>query len=405
MSIYDAIANAGSNAGAGLNAFARNRYMIQQDQAERERMADNEARNRFVQDRQFAAQQNQVAQQAKERHFQQAVQMAAGGADDGQIVSWLSQMDKNVDPQVIPMIRSLARASGGPPQKPVIIRGQDGRPIYSNPQDAIGKEAASLTSGRPVSVMGENGRPIWVSPQDAVGRPVGATSIDPIRERKIADYEKMGLPWDVATRLADGQLRIEQTDSGQVRIMDNITGEVREVQIAGGPQPDDLPPPSQTLWEAASLGTGPLSAVRNAASVVSGAVGGPVAEETIRARQRLQLATRGLVRSLVNNPRFPVAEVQMVLNEAGTVPKTADNPAAMQQRLIELNDFLGETMRSAELDAQNPNLPQDLRRDQAANAANIRAFIRQIGIPDQPPAGVSRELWEAMTEEEKALWR
>jgi hypothetical protein len=60
MSVYNAIANIGSNTGAGLNAFAQNRYKIQQDQQTREMQADQ---NAFTK------------QQAMAKEFQYAAQL------------------------------------------------------------------------------------------------------------------------------------------------------------------------------------------------------------------------------------------------------------------------------------------------------------------------------------------
>jgi uncharacterized protein YneF (UPF0154 family) len=240
---------------------------------------------------------------------------------------------------------------------------------------------------------------------------------DTQRDRKIADYMAQGLPWDVATRLTDGHLRVEQTDSGYVRIIDNVTGEVREVQIGRAGQPvdgsggasqpqSDSDAPSRTLWDAATSGTGPGSSVRAGASIVSGMAGGPVAGETLQSRQQLRLASRGLVRSLVNNPRFPVAEVKMVLEEAGTKPSAIDNPAAMRERMIALDEFLTDQMNTAEADAGDPQLDPQMRRDQRSNAANIRAFLQQLGVPrDRAPPGVPPELWSVMTPEEKSAWQ
>ena len=106
MSVYNAIANIGSNAGAGLNAFAQNRYKIQQDQQTREMQADQNA---------FTKQ--KYGDEAKQKHFQQAVQMAAGGADDALILQHLSSMEPVNEGErdfVLGKIRSLAQGGAVP---------------------------------------------------------------------------------------------------------------------------------------------------------------------------------------------------------------------------------------------------------------------------------------------------
>lgn len=65
MSIYNAIASHGRNAGSGYLAGAQNRYAIEQNQLNRERQDDATARNAFVQDRAFNANQAHRAQQSE----------------------------------------------------------------------------------------------------------------------------------------------------------------------------------------------------------------------------------------------------------------------------------------------------------------------------------------------------
>jgi hypothetical protein len=116
MSIYNAIASMGSNAGAGLNAFAQNRYKIQQDQQTREMQADQNA---------FTKQ--KYGDEAKQKHFQQAVQMAAGGADDALILQHLSSMEPVNEGErdfVLGRIRSIAKGE----------QGASGRNIVGSPQ-------------------------------------------------------------------------------------------------------------------------------------------------------------------------------------------------------------------------------------------------------------------------------
>jgi hypothetical protein len=237
-----------------------------------------------------------------------------------------------------------------------------------------------------------------------------------IRESRIKGLIERGYSPEFATDIVDKNITYDiNPATGSMVRTNKLTGAVSEVPlgslspteqglvVAAAEQNED-----QTLWQAAEDGTGLWSAVRRGASIVGGQVGLPQAEKTEQARQTLLTATNELARSLINNPRFPVAEVERVIKEAGTQPSVADTPTLMRARLKTLDTVLRSRLKTTEADAANMSLPQDLRSAQASNAAAIRAFLPKLGVPgsgEKPPRGITQEQWNAMTEDQRARFR
>ena len=346
----------------------------------------------------------QGADRMKREVFEQHVDYFAGGMPMDKVISSLSsqgygQVDPSIPEKIQAMVASRPQQAGytlGPGQ----TRFDAGGNVIAEVAPAPKQFAPSA----PVRAVNDQGVEVWMSREEAMGRSPGAAQTqDPTRERKINDYLSMGMDWDVAVKLADGRLRVEQTDTGYVRMIDEVTGEVVELPI--GQQPTAVAPTpggEPTLWQATELGTGPVSAARDVASTVSGMFGGPVAEKTIQSRQRLNLATRDLVRSLAVNPRFPVAEIQQIQRDIATSPALFDNPPAMRQRMIELGRYLTRQEQNSSKDAADPTLPPDTRKAQAQNASAVRTFLEILGVPDDiAPPGVPQHIWNLYTPEEK----
>jgi hypothetical protein len=238
-----------------------------------------------------------------------------------------------------------------------------------------------------------------------------------IRETRIDDLVKnRGISRELATDIVDRNIEIVPNPvTGVIQRIDKVSGTVTETPFSNlSPQDQGLliaaaeEADEQTLWQAAEDGTGLWSAVRRGASIVGGQVGLPQAEKTEQARQTLEISSNEFARALVNNPKFAVAEVERVLKEAGTKPSAFDTPKLMRSRLKVLDTFLRNRLKTAEADASNMNLPQDLRSAQASNAAAIRSFLPKLGVPgsgEKPPKGITQEQWNAMTEDQRARFR
>jgi hypothetical protein len=237
-----------------------------------------------------------------------------------------------------------------------------------------------------------------------------------IRESRIKGLIERGYSPEFATDIVDKNITYDiNPATGSMVRTNKLTGAVSEVPLGSlSPQEQGLviaaaeQNEDQTLWQAAEDGTGLWSAVRRGASIVGGQVGLPQAEKTEQARQTLEIYSNEFARALVNNPKFPVAEVERVLKEAGTKPSAFDTPKLMRSRLKVLDTVLRSRLKTTEADAANMSLPQDLRSAQASNAAAIRAFLPKLGVPgsgEKPPRGITQDQWNAMTEDQRARFR
>lgn len=193
-------------------------------------------------------------------------------------------------------------------------------------------------------------------------------------------------------------------------------------------------PQRRNLFENAVRSTGVMSGARALGGRIQGFVGdiGPENQATLAARQDLDLAKGGLVRSLSANSRFPVAEIKRILADVNISPSVIKSPGELEVNLRTLDSFLSDEGNKAARDARDLTLPSKMRESQAANAANISNFLQQLGVPRDPvtgrredntfddvetlrpaqepsvsgaPVGVDPLDWQFMSPEDKALWQ
>ncbi len=224
---------------------------------------------------------------------------------------------------------------------------------------------------------------------------------DDVRERRIVDVmDQFGLTRAQAVKLVDNHARVQMSDDGtRVLYIDDVTASATEINM---PAPTDEPPapsPGLSLWDQSDKGTGVVSTIAAGGSVLTGTLGLPIADETIRARQSFRTQAQSFTRALAINERFPVTEQERIREDIATLPGFFDAPSLMRERMRSLDYDLRITADQAEADANNQQLPQDVRSSQRANAATIRNFLPILGVPESERLGVDTE---DLTEEELA---
>ncbi|WP_373054604.1 hypothetical protein [Thioalkalivibrio sp.] len=265
---------------------------------------------------------------------------------------------------------------------------------------------------------------------------------DNVRAQKIRSLQIQGVPLARAERLVDKFERIEVVPQlGVARYINEVTGTVDEVPLgmlsdaerAFATTPSQPAPeqpvaqsraPSMGLYEAAELGTGPYSALRDLGSRAAGfdpTESVPIAEETIEARSVIELSNRNLLRSLSNNPRFPVAEMNRIREQTQIEPSAFDSPRRLRSRLREVENYIQGEMESARRVANNPNTPMAQRQAYRQAADDMENYLSRFGprpgesapqqpmlqddVPMEPPPEVPADLWEAMPPEDRRLFR
>jgi hypothetical protein len=253
------------------------------------------------------------------------------------------------------------------------------------------------------------------------------------RDRKIAGLVgQTGIngqpisPEDAAA-IVDGQIRVEiNPTTGMIVYTDIRTGKVTELPISAASSVDvaaglEIPGEAEAgeVWQAAQAGTGMLSVVRefiwNRGAMqlpIVKMLGGTIDEQTSNARQVLNAAMGELRRSMSLNPRFPVGEMERIEQEFQIKSTAWDSPEALRSRLRAIDGVIDTRIKAFEVDANNPQLPATVRAQQRSNANAMRQFQSLIQPPPETElptsaqeSGVSKELWDVMTPEERALWQ
>ena len=216
-------------------------------------------------------------------------------------------------------------------------------------------------------------------------------------QQKIKDIMKQNseLSEQEATGLVTGTIKVIQDEvSGTRYIVDTIKGTERPLKMDTAdpqtPSPDKSETnqqgdekPNKSLFSLADLVAGPGSAIKAAVSVPSGLVGGPVASETIQARQYVTTAKNDLIRALSINPRFPVGEIKRIEKEIDIQPKIWDNPQMFRDRMIAIDKYLRRRVAKEQSIGNNPKMPAQDRKDALGRAVNIENFIKLMGVPQQ----------------------
>lgn len=208
--------------------------------------------------------------------------------------------------------------------------------------------------------------------EEALGRPL--TEPEKVRhlgieppdqtefDRRVAMYEARGFPRDAAQDLAAGKIQLTSPDQfGNVSTVNLATGTMRPVgNISGGAVTtvteeergrltdqnaaiDRVLGLSEGLEESARVATGPGGSLRQAFNVLAGFIGSdaPVpAPETAEARQAIRLFNQTAKTAIVNNPRFPVAEQEVVSRMLPDESAFLANPSVEGNKVLQLRDYL-----------------------------------------------------------------
>jgi len=95
----------------------------------------------------------------------------------------------------------------------------------------------------------------------------------------------------------------------------------------------------------------------------------------------LRNSVNQLNRAIATNPRFAEGERQQIQAELDLSPSLLDNPAAMRNRLIGLDDLMARLEREAAAKGEMTNLKAEDRALAREKAADIRKIRDLVGLP------------------------
>lgn len=239
------------------------------------------------------------------------------------------------------------------------------------------------------------------------------------REAKIKDLVDLwGYSRRDAAALVDGFVDIEVVkETGKARLINEIDKTVTVVPLGSlegalDDMPDTYDPPAGgstitpgevdtrtqpekdaglyvdqvfraggSMWDMASIGSGPVPSFLAAISIPSSVVGGPIATNTLVAQQGLKLRAQTLAKQMVDNPRMPVRLIEMALEAASIEPSILETGPIMQAKMVGLDQFLYAKYLEARGYADDIGAPEELQRDGAVNARALGLFLRDLGVP------------------------
>lgn len=232
---------------------------------------------------------------------------------------------------------------------------------------------------------------------DAYATKVGRGSAT---EREISDLISRGVPPGWAQDVARGNVKTETDDFGNIRAVNIATGEVRNLSgqqgsrgaEAGAKVPGQNAGRGQRgqgdVFGAVEEGTGPIAGLRAATNAVVGPfIEGTPFENTARARAGLRNFAQEAKTALVNNPRFPVAEQQIVQELMPDPGRFWVDPDAERDKLRELRSFLQNKISQNRRSMSSGQVTQDEHGRLANQIESIERVLGLMGSPDQAGGG------------------
>jgi len=134
-----------------------------------------------------------------------------------------------------------------------------------------------------------------------------------------------------------------------------------------------------TIFEAAERGTGIIPVTSS--FLAKFPFMGDMAPGEQQATTFLRTAAKQIANGLRTNPRFVDKERQEIEAELDIHPALLDNPAAMRNRLIGLDDLLARLQRESALRGQNKKLKAEDRADARLKVDDLQKIRDLVGLP------------------------
>ena len=208
------------------------------------------------------------------------------------------------------------------------------------------------------------------------------------RRQKINDQMRLNnLTEAQAVDVVDGNKRISRPDAfGNLYLVSTSTGD-RELVAGPGTQGPTEPTPVPSSGapqltgmqpeEAARVGTGPVARTLQGVSNLFGFMfTGQVAPQTVEARQTLNLFNKTMERSLVNNPRFPVAEQEFVRSLMPSTQQFFTDPDDAVSKVRQLQSYVRNQLSIKQQELAAPGLTSKRKADLSDQVSGLREIQR-----------------------------
>jgi len=214
-------------------------------------------------------------------------------------------------------------------------------------------------------------------------------------QQKMEANIAAGMDPEIALGVATGTLKLDVDALGRRVVTDMKTGKPYDYGEGASASPAHAPvaPPDETLYENLGETTGLGSALASASTAILGQI--PLVgewftyPETVQRRQELTAASGGLARALSVNSKYPVSEINRVIEQVGILPDMLEDPVSAKARAKGIATYLGELLKGEIAASQNMSLPADRQTDALTKIHEITNFLRILGVPEDGEEGAS----------------
>ena len=266
----------------------------------------------------------------------------------------------------------------------------------------------------------------------------GVSRIPPAKlEKDTAILVAAGIPPDRALGIASGSIKpLPADDFGDVYEFNLLTGERKWVSGPAGPPPGETPvettetetaqapkksapgrvtrptkrptriPTKETaLGQSVFRGAGIVANVKTGFSKTLGqGFPGGLNKETTDANQAIKIFNQGAKKAFSNNPRFPVAEMEIILELLPTSAILKDPDTALRD-LEALRVHLEDSMKAKEKELTS-RISSDRRKelgDEISTIREISTLMDKPLLPDDIPQG--SELIDKLSPKGNPIWK
>lgn len=216
------------------------------------------------------------------------------------------------------------------------------------------------------------------------------------RERRITELLGRGLSPELAQDIAANDIRVVGPDKfGNFYSVNMVTNESqlvvgKDAEAINGMVADAKPQePSDRkqgkgtkLEQDVTKGTGPFAVIQAGISNVIGPfVEGTIFEDTTDARQSVRLFSQIAKTGLINNPRFPVAEQEIVRQLLPDVDKFFIDPERARADLTKLKEFLVDTRESKAAELNKGKITTERRGELSDQISRIDELLTLMETP------------------------
>jgi hypothetical protein len=124
---------------------------------------------------------------------------------------------------------------------------------------------------------------------------------------------------------------------------------------------------------------GPVAGIGAGVSKIPG-LGAPFPNVT-QAQTAAKIEVENLIEAFLKSGKAPISEQDRLRKLYDIGPKLFDDPAALRDRLISIDEEISKEINQANLQAKNTNLPPETRKKALDFLSQAEKFKKALGVP------------------------